>query len=292
MNYLIFHFVSGKAFFTGSLLLILAGTILFWPKNKFSKIISLSLSIVGITCIVLSATPLPVWFYGLWFVIMMIWLLLDFLIRNRRPKCSFIIRIAFILYILIMVFYEANYYRTPSLAVVKYQKIFVIGDSISAGIGKNEKPWPAILSQTYKINMVNLAQAGATVESALDQVTKITEEVEEALVILEIGGNNLISRLPTKEFEKHLEKLLTSVWKPNRIVIMLELPLFPFCNSYGRIQRDLARQYDVFLVPKHLFADILKTDGTTTDGVHLTAKGQELIANMIWSIISNEEISQ
>lgn len=280
MNNLIFHFASGKAFFSGCLLLLLAGVILFGTKRKIARIISLCLAIIGIAFIVLSATPLPLWFYGLWCVILILWLLLDFLIPHHRPKYSLIIRIVFILYIIAMIAYEANYYRTPFLPDLKYQNIFVLGDSISAGISKNEKTWPAILSETYNINIVNLAQAGATVESALDQAAKITE-TEGILVILEIGGNDLISRIPANEFGQHLEKLLASVCKPNRTILMLELPLFPFCNSYGRIQRNLAKQYDVFLVPKHFFADILQTDSATTDGIHLTAKGQELMADMI-----------
>ena len=82
-----------------------------------------------------------------------------------------------------------------------------------------------------------------------------------AVVLVELGGNDLLSGLPTREFARDLETLLASLRQPGRTIVMLELPLFPFQSGYGRAQRALARRFDVYLIPKRYLASVLGTRG-------------------------------
>ena len=65
----------------------------------------------------------------------------------------------------------------------------------------------------------------------------------------------------------------------------IELPLPPFCNDYGRIQRHLAAQHGVLLIPKRVFAAVLAGDAATLDSVHLDRAGHERMAEVVWSLI-------
>jgi len=68
-------------------------------------------------------------------------------------------------------------------------------------------------------------------------------------------------------------------------VVLLELPLPPLHNRYGRAQRTLAHKHDALLIPKRRFGRILAHPGATLDGLHLTQTGHELFAKMIWEIL-------
>ena len=124
---------------------------------------------------------------------------------------------------------------------------------------------------------------GATVGSALRHLEK--EPLGDGLVLLEIGGNDLLGTTTVTDFEDLLDRLLVEVCRPGRVVVMLELPLPPFCNDYGRAQRRLAAAHGVTLIPKRWLVDVLTANGATVDGIHLSQEGHELMAEKVWRLL-------
>jgi lysophospholipase L1-like esterase len=104
-------------------------------------------------------------------------------------------------------------------------------------------------------------------------------------VFLEIGGNDLFAPTPPAQFRGDLAELLNKVVRPNRTVIMLELPLFPWDARYGRIQRELARSFSVVLIPKRFFVGILRDKGSTLDLAHLSAQGHQKMADDVADLL-------
>ncbi len=86
---------------------------------------------------------------------------------------------------------------------------------------------------------MNLAVAGATARSALAQAARAADP--NAVVLVEIGGNDLLGGTAVARFEQDLAALLTALTGPHRLVVMVELPLLPFSNGYGAAQRRVAR---------------------------------------------------
>jgi acyl-CoA thioesterase-1 len=109
---------------------------------------------------------------------------------------------------------------------------------------------------------------------------------EPGLVLLEIGGNDMLGSTTPEQFEERLEVLLAEVCRPNRTVVMLELPLPPLCNRIGMIQRRLAAKHEVALIPKRVFIGVLTSSGATVDGIHLSPKGHAQMAETMWKAIS------
>jgi acyl-CoA thioesterase-1 len=105
--------------------------------------------------------------------------------------------------------------------------------------------------------------------------------VQDRLVVIELGGNDLLQGSPTREFEQALDKLLSIVATPGRTVAMFELPLFPPKIGYGQVQRRLANKYSVTLIPKRFFIEILGSTKSTTDGLHLSIIGSERMAALV-----------
>ena len=106
------------------------------------------------------------------------------------------------------------------------------------------------------------------------------------VVLIEIGGNDLLHGVPSEEFGKALGALLSKASAPGRMVVMVELPLFPHRTAYGRIQRGLAAKYGVWLIPKRFFTEVISGANATSNGLHLSDEGTRRMGALVLQALS------
>lgn len=190
---------------------------------------------------------------------------------------------------LVLCFLEAWHQRMPVITIKKDQPIYIIGDSISAGIGGTEKNWPDVWASRSGRDVTNLARPGATVSNALNyQLAGINSP--NAIIFIEIGGNDLMGTTTSKEFHSHLDQLLSGLHEAGHQLVMFEIPLLPLCNSYGRSQRTLAEKYGVILIPKRFLIDVFETKGATLDGLHLSQIGHDEMARRVHEMVKESPL--
>lgn len=85
--------------------------------------------------------------------------------------------------------------------------------------------------------------------------------------------------------QRNIDLLLAKICALGRVVLMFELPLPPFSNEYGRIQRRLATDHGVIMIPKRIFISVLSTEGAAIDSVHLSKDGHQQMADVVWRIV-------
>lgn len=281
-DYVVRLFISGQAFFLGMALCLLgvvARPISTTPRFRTLTRVAV---LIGVVFVVLSAAPFPLWQYGLFFALLAL-----AVFRPAKPPWQNKALVAVLLVLLwalglVMIRTEVRYAIRPSVPLPAGRTLYVVGDSMSIGADPPGKNWPDLLGQLTGLKVRNLAFGGAKVASALDNALRIDQE--DALVILEIGGNDLLGGTSASSYRQDLEKMLAGVCRPQRRVVMIELPLPPFCNRYGRAQRDLAKTYGVTLVPKRLLAGIITTPHATVDGLHLSNQGHALFARTLFEM--------
>lgn len=282
MNWLTYTFGSGLAFFLG-LGLILVGLAVFALGERSAwKMLATLLAVLGLCVVGLSAAPLPYWFYSLAAALSAAWLIAERLPHGRWFAWRRSLRGLMVAVCLIAVAVELPYHLSPSLPATGKPTLYILADSVTAGTGE-KLTWPKLLSQAQTVDVVDLSMAGATVNSALKQADGVTRD--GGIVLLEIGGNDLLGETTVADYELDLERLLQKVCRPGRAVLMFELPLPPFRNEYGRVQRRLAAKHHVTMIPKRLFMGILSETGATIDGVHLAHLGHERMAALVWGYI-------
>lgn len=165
------------------------------------------------------------------------------------------------------------------------RRLSVVGDSVTAGLNDGEDTWPKRLSRRVDVTVLDASQPGATLKSALRQV-ELLNDFEADLLILEIGGNDLLEGLPVEEFERHLDQLLAASQKPGRSTVLFELPLPPLSVRYCDVQRRLAARYQVALVPRRQFLQVMTTAGGTVDGIHLSDNGQARLTDLVEGLLT------
>jgi lysophospholipase L1-like esterase len=281
-TFLTLQVANGNAFLLGLVAVILASVGRLLTDRRNWQVAARISAVVGVAFIIASATPVPAWVYELWFSLF----LTAFALQKRFRQTAIGATLLLVLLSISMFVYELSYRRVPVIPMHAGQAIYVIGDSISAGIRNEQHPWPQLLRQSHGLDVINLAQAGATVETALLQVQGV--ERSNCVVILEIGGNDFFGETKSSEFAAHLDRLLATLASRGHTLAMFELPLLPFHNAFGRAQRTLAAKYHVVLVSKTYLARILGTSGATVDGLHLSRRGHEAMANMVFRTLQVE----
>ena len=283
---LIWFCAAGYSFFFGVSFLIFAIILSTSRRKVLRDIIVYILVIVGIFSIFLSATPLALWFYIIWTIAIVSWLFPLIRGRCRISKLSTFLTIFAAFLSIAAVVAELRFQLKPPLPEGKFEKLYVIGDSVSAGIGGlNEQTWPKIFHKKYGINVIDLFESGATIASAMRQANQV--DSENVIIFLEIGGNDLFGPTPYTIFEKDLKMLLETICSSKRTVVMLELPLQPWQIQYGMIQRRVARQFGIVLIPKRFFVSVLSPKGTTVDLAHLSPAGHKLMAEKVWCLLKD-----
>jgi acyl-CoA thioesterase I len=280
MNSFELSFADGTSFFAGVAATFLAVLLLLRFRTGDAAVVLGSVALAAMAVVVFSATPLPVWAYVIWLGTGMTTL---FLCR-RRPthKARIVSAGVFIAASIGLCAVEIPYHMMPRFVLRPGRTVYIVGDSLSAGLGVGERCWPAVLDDLTQLTVINLAKPGATTCSAMAQA-KLAKDVNAA-IILEIGGNDFISGVDAETFRQQLDALVCSLQK-HRPILMFELPLWPFRNSFGRVQRDIAAKYGVILIPKRCLAAVLGLHGDTRDGLHLSQSGHDLLAHKVAGIL-------
>lgn len=285
MNPFVLSFADGTTFFVGLTLVLVAEALLFRFRNRVARPILTVVGIVGIILVIISATPLSIWAYAVWRISAVAGIVL--VNRSAPPRRPCLICGAVLAASTLGLWLaEAPFHRRPELRVSTQTTVYVLGDSISAGMGTKHRCWPAVLDEMTPLRVVNLAQPGATVESAIVQAKGVSEP--QSLVIVEIGGNDLLGGTTAQAFHTTLDALVSSLRSDRHDVLLLELPLFPFQNAYGVAQRDVARKHGCAMLPKRYFARVLGTQDGTLDGLHLSQAGHDAMAETIAEVLNKK----
>jgi acyl-CoA thioesterase-1 len=287
MNWIVYLFGSGAAFFAGAGLVLAGVALAAFGRRPWMQRRASSAALFGLVFIALSATPLPYWFYAVAAAGTLGWLVAEGSKREWLRRRRVLFRAAAAALWLAGVALELPYHFLPAVPAAADPRLYLIGDSVSAGLGEaGVETWPRRLARSRAIVVTDFSQAAATTASALRQADRLP--AEGGTVLVEIGGNDLLGSTSAAQFEHDLERLLARVCVPGRVVVMFELPLPPLHNEYGRAQRRLAAAYGVLLIPKRVLLAVLTADGATLDSIHLTPAGHERMAEAVGSLLRPE----
>jgi acyl-CoA thioesterase I len=279
-------FASGESLYLGSFLLLLAILASSVVNKRWMLILRNVVSWVGALFILLACPPYScfVWaalalLFGVWFVCANSAVRSAIVTRGRTGVAA-----ALFLILIVVTGSEFSHRRLPPVVGAAADHVTVIGDSLSAGIDGKTTAWPTLFQRFTGNAAKNLARAGASTFDARGMADSVSPG--DRIVVVEIGGNDLLSNVPASEFEQNLDLLLTKLTTPGRTIVMFELPLLPNKIAYGRIQRRLAASHGVWLIPKRYLAEIIGGPGATVDGLHLSASGAQEMAELVAKVVA------
>lgn len=186
---------------------------------------------------------------------------------------------------------EASPDAPPQIPVMGPERsILAFGDSLLAGYGLDDgESYPDRLEQALRARGVNakIANAGISGDTTAAGLQRLdftlkNQPVKPELVIISLGGNDMLRSLPPAETRANLEKMLERLKAEKIPVVLLGMLAAPnlgkdYAAKFNPIYPQLAEKYGAVLVPFFLQPVIDKPDLMQGDHVHPTAIGIDAI---------------
>ncbi len=221
MRWVIYLFGSGVVFFLGVGFVLTALALFSCCRRQLWKVLASLFVVIGLLLVGLSATPLPYWFYGLAVTVTLVWLVGERRAQGWLFARRKVLRVVVVVAWAIAFLLELPYHLPSTLAASGNPTLYIIGDSVTAGMSGEKQTWPRLLADSHPVEVVDLSKMGATAASALRQAEGLPPE--GGLILLEIGGNDLLGSTTAEDFERDLDRLLDRVCGRGRVVLMFEI---------------------------------------------------------------------
>lgn len=194
----------------------------------------------------------------------------------------------FILSILLAVFAVLGgfYFRTESIANYpsKGTDIIAFGDSLVEGVGAVEgNDFVSLLSQKIGQPIVNLGHAGDTTADGVARIGAL-DAYNPKVVILLLGGNDYLRRVPISGTHKNLEILIQNIQARGAVVLLLGVRGGILNDRFAAEFKNLRDAYHTAFVPDVLDG-LLGQGRYMADAMHPNAAGYRIIAERIYPIL-------
>jgi len=175
-------------------------------------------------------------------------------------------------------------------------KIVAFGDSLTAGFGLLEKEsYPYLLQEKLKADgfdyeVVNAGISGDTSIGGLERIDWVLEMDNVQILILELGANDLLRRMPVANMKKNLAQIIEKA-QAKKIRVLLCGMLAPpnvgaqYQRDYQMVFPDLASEYDVEFLPFLLQNVALDRDLNQADGIHPNAEGEKIMTENVYKAL-------
>ncbi|SEL35649.1 acyl-CoA thioesterase-1 [Ectothiorhodospira marina] len=192
-------------------------------------------------------------------------------------------------------------FLTPAAASVADERptLLVMGDSLSAAYGMpTEQGWVALLesrldAQGRDFQVLNASISGETTRGGLTRLPRLLERHEPDWVVLSLGGNDGLRRIPLEEMSRNLREMIDLSHNAGARVLLVGIQIPPnlgrhFTERFHQIYHDLAANHDLPLVPFLLEGVVLEEGMMQSDGIHPTAKAQPVMLDTVWEVLGPE----
>ncbi len=174
-------------------------------------------------------------------------------------------------------------------------RILALGDSLFAGYGLNPgEGYPARLEAALRAKGVNarITNAGVSGDTTADGLARLdftlkSQETPPDLVLISLGGNDMLRGLDPLQTRANLDAILAELGKRKIPVMLMGMLAAPnmgpdYARGFNAIYPALAKKHDAALVPFFLQAVVDKPDLRQADHIHPTAHGvEEIVAGTV-----------
>jgi acyl-CoA thioesterase-1 len=172
--------------------------------------------------------------------------------------------------------------RAPTLPRLDSQDVIVaFGDSLTHGTGASEgTAYPAVLASLTGHTVINAGVPGDTTTSGLQRLPEVLAEYRPRLVLLCLGGNDMLRKQSAAATENNLRLLVQTIRASGAQVVLIGVPeprLFGGTpDFYARIAEELQLPLE-----EDVFNEVLKDNQLKSDAIHANAAGYRKVAERL-----------
>ena len=156
--------------------------------------------------------------------------------------------------------------------------ILALGDSLTYGTGVDrEDSYPAVLEAEIGLQVINAGIPGETTSGTLARITEVLDQHRPNLVILCIGGNDILRRRSKAEIVTNLQRLIDIVQEHEIQLVLLAVPEFGLYPSAPDFYAELAESNGIPLDDETI-PSVLRNPTLKSDAIHGNEAGYREIA--------------
>ena len=169
--------------------------------------------------------------------------------------------------------------------------VVCIGDSLTEGM-LPDHGFPEQLKSMISLPVVNLGFSGIATPQALDQMDRVLSH-QPQVVVIELGGHDFLKGHGRSTAKKNLVKMINDSRASGADVILMEIPRGFMFDPYASLEREIAYEMDVQLVPDTWLRQIVLLSPVappgkwlpemqlSSDGIHSNPRGSVAIARRV-----------
>lgn len=190
---------------------------------------------------------------------------------------------------IILILFSLNSKEMPMQTLDQNDSILAFGDSLTYGYNaKANESYPAVLSRLLGYTVINEGVLGDTSHEGLRRIAPLLEERNIKLMILLLGGNDIMQGLSMEDLKSNLKTMIQMAKKKQINVLLISMPkLSIFEPSPLELYEEVAEEEDVPLL-SGMMSNILKQPSLKSDQIHPNAKGYTMMAKMIYEKLKEE----
>ena len=165
--------------------------------------------------------------------------------------------------------------------------VLALGDSLTAGNGvAPSEAWPALLAAKTGWKVVNGGVSGDTSAGGLDRLPALLEQNAPVLVLVTLGGNDMLRHLPESETVTNLQHIIVRSRSSGARVVLLATPKPSLAGAiFNKLlapdfYRRIANEQKLPLIDD-AFPDVLSDSSLKGDPLHPNAAGHAVLAEKI-----------
>ena len=170
--------------------------------------------------------------------------------------------------------------------------VLALGDSLTYGYGASPaESYPAQLQKLTGWEIINGGISGDTSAQALSRLPALLQR-KTKLVIISIGGNDFLRKLPEAETRNNIAEIIESVQKENIPAVLVGVPHLSVGALFGHLSdhllyQELAEQYKIPLF-EGAWSEILSDEKLKSDQIHANAAGYKVFAEKLEKFLQEE----
>jgi acyl-CoA thioesterase I len=158
--------------------------------------------------------------------------------------------------------------------------IIAFGDSLTAGFGAGKgEDYPARLSALTGQTIINKGENAETTEQALNRLERDVIRNDPKIVIVLLGGNDLLQRQSLNQTFANLDKIVERTQDAGALVVLVGIRSV-IGDQYGSRYKELAKRRGAVFVPDVL-RGIITSPKLKSDQIHPNSEGYRIMAERI-----------
>ncbi len=164
--------------------------------------------------------------------------------------------------------------------------VIAFGDSLVQGVGANvNENFVSLLSEKMGEPILNRGVSGNTTRDGLTRIDSVLTE-EPRIVLLLLGGNDYIRRIPKEETFNNLRELILKIQESGAVVVLLGVRGGLLVDGFDTEFENLAEETGSVYV-EDVLDGIFGKQALMADGIHPNSAGYALIAEKVYREIES-----